>query len=109
MNFIQRIVRKYIYLQISRRRLHLFLKYFVRTAMAKVGRNDPCPCGSGKKYKKCCQDKESSETEQGISGNVGEFKKQKPHRYGKTHNRPAKHSPVSKSKVFRRPPTSSGK
>jgi len=20
---------------------------------AKVGRNDPCPCGSGKKYKKC--------------------------------------------------------
>ncbi|MBI4649743.1 SEC-C domain-containing protein, partial [Candidatus Desantisbacteria bacterium] len=19
-----------------------------------VGRNDPCPCGSGKKYKKCC-------------------------------------------------------
>jgi preprotein translocase subunit SecA len=24
----------------------------VRT-MPKVGRNDPCPCGSGKKYKKC--------------------------------------------------------
>ena len=22
---------------------------------AKVGRNDPCPCGSGKKYKKCCR------------------------------------------------------
>ena len=21
---------------------------------AQVGRNDPCPCGSGKKYKKCC-------------------------------------------------------
>ena len=21
---------------------------------SKVGRNDPCPCGSGKKYKKCC-------------------------------------------------------
>lgn len=21
---------------------------------AKVGRNDPCPCGSGKKSKKCC-------------------------------------------------------
>lgn len=20
----------------------------------KLGRNDPCPCGSGKKYKKCC-------------------------------------------------------
>ena len=26
---------------------------FVRTE-PKVGRNDPCPCGSGKKYKKCC-------------------------------------------------------
>ncbi len=26
---------------------------------AKVGRNDPCPCGSGKKYKKCCLDKDS--------------------------------------------------
>ena len=23
-------------------------------AEKKVGRNDPCPCGSGKKYKKCC-------------------------------------------------------
>src|SRR5262245_65706759 len=22
--------------------------------MAKPGRNDPCPCGSGKKYKRCC-------------------------------------------------------
>ncbi|NQT67029.1 MAG: SEC-C domain-containing protein [Actinobacteria bacterium] len=22
--------------------------------MSRVGRNDPCPCGSGKKYKKCC-------------------------------------------------------
>jgi len=21
---------------------------------SEVGRNDPCPCGSGKKYKKCC-------------------------------------------------------
>jgi SWIM/SEC-C metal-binding protein len=23
-------------------------------AVAKVGRNDPCPCGSGAKFKKCC-------------------------------------------------------
>ncbi len=22
--------------------------------MTDIGRNDPCPCGSGKKYKKCC-------------------------------------------------------
>ena len=29
-------------------------KPVVRRASEKVGRNDPCPCGSGKKYKKCC-------------------------------------------------------
>ena len=27
----------------------------------KVGPNDPCPCGSGKKYKKCCRDKDIAE------------------------------------------------
>jgi len=26
-------------------------------ALLKVGRNEPCPCGSGKKYKKCCLDR----------------------------------------------------
>jgi len=26
----------------------------IRNRAAKVGRNDPCPCGSGKKFKKCC-------------------------------------------------------
>ncbi|HCW53605.1 MAG TPA: hypothetical protein DG753_07705 [Clostridium sp.] len=30
-----------------------------------VGRNDPCPCGSGKKYKKCC----------GKNGNVVQLNK----------------------------------
>ncbi len=30
-------------------------------AAAKLGRNDPCPCGSGRKFKKCC----------GAAGNVG--------------------------------------
>lgn len=28
--------------------------------MSKIGRNDPCTCGSGKKYKKCCYDKPES-------------------------------------------------
>ena len=31
----------------------------VRT-QPKIGRNDPCPCGSGKKYKKCCAGKEGA-------------------------------------------------
>ena len=26
----------------------------VKRKVPKVGRNDPCPCGSGKKYKHCC-------------------------------------------------------
>ena len=26
----------------------------VKKASDKIGRNDPCPCGSGKKYKNCC-------------------------------------------------------
>jgi len=28
----------------------------VKRESPKVGRNDPCPCGSGKKFKKCCGD-----------------------------------------------------
>ena len=27
----------------------------------KIGRNDPCPCGSGKKYKFCCMNKPKEE------------------------------------------------
>ena len=32
---------------------HRSVAPYVRTS-PKVGRNDPCPCGSGKKHKKCC-------------------------------------------------------
>ena len=32
----------------------------VASKKSKVGRNDPCPCGSGKKYKRCCLRKERS-------------------------------------------------
>ena len=31
------------------------------SAMKKVGRNDPCPCGSGKKYKNCCMLKDNAQ------------------------------------------------
>jgi len=30
--------------------------------MAKIGRNTPCPCGSGKKYKKCCLQSAGAQT-----------------------------------------------
>jgi type II secretory pathway component PulK len=29
---------------------------------AKTGRNDPCPCGSGRKYKQCCEGKAAEKT-----------------------------------------------
>jgi hypothetical protein len=32
----------------------------MRDSNAKIGRNDPCPCGSGKKYKRCCFGKETA-------------------------------------------------
>ena len=32
---------------------------FFKNRESKIGRNDPCPCGSGLKYKKCCMGKES--------------------------------------------------
>ena len=36
----------------------------VRRAVSRIGRNDPCPCGSGKKYKQCCYDKDQERLHQ---------------------------------------------
>ena len=33
----------------------------IRRPVPKVGRNEPCPCGSGKKYKKCCINKDQEQ------------------------------------------------
>jgi len=30
----------------------------LRRAVERIGRNDPCPCGSGKKYKRCCEERD---------------------------------------------------
>ena len=35
----------------------------MKTKSVKVGRNDPCPCGSGLKFKKCCLDRSTAETQ----------------------------------------------
>lgn len=37
----------------ARQALGLTMKPYVREG-SKTQRNDPCPCGSGKKYKRCC-------------------------------------------------------
>lgn len=40
--------------------------------MTKIGRNDPCPCGSGKKYKNCCLGKEAQEVEESMGDGLME-------------------------------------
>ena len=37
----------------------------------RIGRNDPCPCGSGKKFKKCCMNKRPIEEETDLSHSGG--------------------------------------
>jgi len=58
-NHIERIKRHY-------RMFKDFIEKENRTAKSiksdkrvKIGRNDPCPCGSGKKYKRCCMNKKT--------------------------------------------------
>ncbi len=48
------IVRAYRYFQPHRQRLARASASEPRSSTPKIGRNDPCPCGSGKKYKRCC-------------------------------------------------------
>ncbi len=38
----------------------------------KMGRNDLCPCGSGKKYKKCCVNLEDNQPYDGVESRSGE-------------------------------------
>lgn len=45
---------KWVEEQVHKRKVAKHLNSGVKRPEAKVGRNDPCPCGSGKKYKKCC-------------------------------------------------------
>ena len=41
--------------------------------MAKVGRNDPCPCGSGKKFKKCCEPQKLRDAAQRASEQINTY------------------------------------
>jgi TolA-binding protein len=46
----------------------------------KIGRNDPCHCGSGQKYKRCCQDKDEA-TERAARAAAEAAKPKKPARH----------------------------
>lgn len=52
-NYLARFARRYPVMKDIGTRI-VTTQTVVRTA-PKAGRNDPCPCGSGKKYKKCCE------------------------------------------------------
>jgi|GEM_PF-1634298 len=49
--------------------------------MADIGRNDPCPCNSGKKYKKCCEGKDQAKQHAALekqwNASIKAFDKQK--------------------------------
>jgi SEC-C motif len=45
--------------------------------MTKIGRNHPCPCGSGRKFKKCCGAFDSSSTSPNIDQSLNKFVQQK--------------------------------
>ena len=48
------LVTAYRYFREHRQRIPSASTSTPRQRIPKVGRNDPCPCGSGKKYKRCC-------------------------------------------------------
>jgi uncharacterized protein len=48
------VVRAYRYFRIHRQHLTSAYRHEPHGSRGKLGRNDPCPCGSGKKYKRCC-------------------------------------------------------
>lgn len=49
-NYVARFVRRYAVIKSIGARI----VGMPQVVSPKIGRNDPCPCGSGKKYKKCC-------------------------------------------------------
>ena len=41
-------------MEASNDEIHLSSEEIIPVAQKKIARNEPCPCGSGKKYKQCC-------------------------------------------------------
>lgn len=54
LNKLRELVHQKKEAQAERERIaHMPKQPYIREE-PRIGRNDPCPCGSGKKYKKCC-------------------------------------------------------
>ena len=54
-----RIVRRWAFAAIENHYPNRYTDQVCNLIGDEDGRNDPCPCGSGKKYKKCCLKKNS--------------------------------------------------
>src|SRR5262249_55548020 len=66
---------------------------------SRASRNDPCPCGSGKKYKHCCLLKEAADHPHGLPPRT-------PARHGRAKNRPESPTgPVALTAPDNKPPT----
>ena len=50
----QNVERKQVVKPTGTNRSDETAKVHTKVKKEKIGRNDPCPCGSGKKYKQCC-------------------------------------------------------
>ena len=55
--FFKGSTKKEITMKMDYRLAELERKGHILVRRIKIGRNEPCPCGSGKKFKKCCIDK----------------------------------------------------
>ena len=82
----------------------------------KISRNDPCPCASGKKYKKCCLSKENvtqAKTDDTATAATesGSHEKKVVKRANRKDSKGFNKASMQKKKQtsYRRPPTSSGK
>jgi len=58
-NYIERIKRHYRMFKDFIEKGNRTEKSIKSDKRVKIGRNDPCPCGSGKKYKRCCMNKKT--------------------------------------------------
>jgi hypothetical protein len=71
--------------------------------MDAIGRNDPCHCGSGKKYKKCCEEKdqakERAQVEKTWSKAEKEFEKAKKDSESKSATQPGGAVPPPQAKL----------
>lgn len=55
----------------TKREKFLAARKSIEEVLKKTGRNDTCPCGSGKKFKKCCSDSLNASFRGGTGGAMG--------------------------------------